>query len=454
MKYFPINTLHRERPIACRVLLQLIVVCLFGFSLLNNGSSVIAADGWTSFQNGVSIIKEQTNKPNIQWKQSLKPIWRITTKGYGQSSPLVWKNHVYISFVLGDNKEQCGLAAYDITDGKLLWEVLEPNPSPRESNVYVSKAAPSPVLDENGIVVLFEEGLLFSCDHSGKKRWQRNLNEEYGAIETNHGIASSLEQDDKHIYVWIEAKTNPYVLKIDKQTGGNKWKAEGLGTTTWASPRLVPVGDQTHLVLSGIGKLAGLDIENGDRLWEFDKISGNSTPTPMPLGNGRFLMGATTGSGNNGTTKASDSNGVIEISPIESGYTVKYVWQCKRATSSFGSPVAHANVAYFVNRTGILFAHDLTSGKELYSQRLSSSMWATPIVANGVLIFPCKDGTLQIISAGREFKQVAKYAVWETEPPADGKGPSFGGPVLYAAIHSNQSLFVRRGDLLVRYKLK
>ena len=153
MKYFPINTLHRERPIACRVLLQLIVVCLFGFSLLNNGSSVIAADGWTSFQNGGSIIKEQTNKPNIQWKQSLKPIWRIATKGYGQSSPLVWKNHVYISFVLGDNKEQCGLAAYEITDGKLLWEVLEPNPSPRESNVYVSKAAPSPVLDENGIVV-------------------------------------------------------------------------------------------------------------------------------------------------------------------------------------------------------------------------------------------------------------------------------------------------------------
>ena len=53
-----------------------------------------------------------------------------------------------------------------------------------------------------------------------------------------------------------------------------------------------------------------------------------------------------------------------------------------------------------------------------------------------------------------DFEQVAKYAVWETKPPADGEGRSFGGPVLYAAIHTNQSLFVRRGDLLVRYKLK
>ena len=68
------------------------------------------------------------------------------------------------------------------------------------------------------------------------------------------------------------------------------------------------MGDGHHLVLSGIKKLAGLDPESGKRLWDFDGISGNSTPTPCPMGNGRFLIGATTGRGESGGGKASDSN--------------------------------------------------------------------------------------------------------------------------------------------------
>lgn len=136
---------------------------------------------------------------------------------------------------------------------------------------------------------------------------------------------------------------------LSKKTGKTEWKSKGLGVTSWSSPRLVPIAEGKHLVLSGSGKIAGLDPKSGERLWEFDGISGNSTPTPIPLGDGRFLIGASEGRGETSGGNAPASNGVIQITKDTNGkFAAAFVWQAKKATSSFGSPVVHQGHAYFV----------------------------------------------------------------------------------------------------------
>ena len=226
-----------------------------------------------------------------------------------------------------------------------------------------SRAAPTSIIDDDQITVLFEGGNLLSLDHQGNELWQRNLVEDFGEIKSRHGLSASLEQNRNTVFVWIERENDPYVLAVSKRDGADRWKVPGLGVTSWSSPRLVPLEQGAHLVLSGIGKLAGFDPASGEKLWEFDDISGNSTPTPVPVGDGRFLIGATTGRTGGSAGKAARSNGLMQISRDKDGkFAADFLWRCKRATSSFGSPLAHGGLAYFVNRQGVIYCVSLNDG--------------------------------------------------------------------------------------------
>ncbi len=335
------------------------------------GSQLIASaeDSYTSFQNGghpIVVSGSLTPESQVQWA--------IELTGYGQSSPVVWRDHVYVTTVDGAQKDVCLVTAFRTADGSKLWQHFVPNVTPQESNNYVSKAAPTPTADELGIVCLFEGGNVIALTHDGSVRWERNLVEDYGPIAARHGLAASVEQSSDSVFLWIERSEDPYIVCLDKQSGEARWKAAGAGATSWAGPRLVPVADGQHLVLSASGVLIGLDPANGQQLWKLDSISGNSTPTPIPLPGDRFLIGATSGRGEDGGNRAAESNGIVRISQATDGsWSASYLWRAKRATSSFSSPIVHAGVALFVNREDVLYGLDVESGEELFAKRLSGS---------------------------------------------------------------------------------
>ncbi len=406
-----------------------------------------AGENWPSFQNGGQVSLESDHAAKLSERK-----WTATIKGYGQSSPVAFNGQVYVTSVSGENKDQYHITAYRIADGEQIWQHDLANATPQENNNYVSKAAPTPAADDNGVICSFEGGNLVALTHEGVVRWERNLVEEYGAIDARHGLAASLEQSDDAVFVWVERQTDPYVLAVDKPTGKTIWKVPGIGATSWASPRLIEVDGGSHLVLSGIGTLKGLDPETGEQLWSFDGISGNSTPTPIPMGEGRFLIGATVGRESSGDGNAAESNGVVAIQQVEPGvWNVDYLWKAKRATSSFGSPIIHSGFAYFVNRSGVLYCLDATSGQEAYAERVGSSVWATPIAFQSRLLFFGKDGVVKSIAAGNTFHVLGEANVLP-DPAADsgaGEANPFGGPTLYAGIAVDNTILVRSGNELI-----
>ena len=165
------------------------------------------------------------------------------------------------------------------------------------------------------------------------------------------------------------------------------------------------------------------------------------------MGAGRFLIGATTGRGESGGGKAADSNGVIQISGnADDGFSADWLWQAEEATSSFGSPVAANGLAWFVNRAGVVYCLDAKTGKENYATRTAGSIWATPIVIGENVYLFGKDGGTTVLKVGAEYQVVAKNELWKAALAGDG--PSFGGPVLYAAVAADSVLLLRRGDRL------
>ncbi len=431
-----------------RVLLSLCMLpAMLGFA----ATRASAADSWTGFQNGGALTRHGAPAPQT-WSPDQGVSWDVALAGYGQSSPVVEADQVYVTSTAGELKEKLFVEAFDRHSGKRLWVHEAKNSSPTKNTLYVSRAAPTPVCDADGVIAFFEGGNLVALDHQGQLRWTRDLVAEFGAIASRHGLGSSLEQDETHVYVWVERDEGPYVLAVAKKSGATVWKVDGLGVTSWSSPRLVPVGEGTHLVLSGSGKIAGLDPESGKRLWTFDDITGNTTPTPIPLGDGRFLIGASVGRGETANaSRAAESNGVIQIETTASGaFQASFVWRATKATSSFGSPIAYQGLAYFVNRSGVVYCLDLETGEQLYAQRSAGSIWATPVAVDDRIYLFGKDGTTTVLQSGKQFQELAVNHLWVNKSaaePAASRG-NFGGPTLYAGAIVGRQVLLRRGDRL------
>ena len=84
--------------------------------------------------------------------------WQVSVTGYGQSSPVIWGDRVFVTSVDGPSKERLVVAAYALADGTMLWKSVTKSTFQEKNSVYVSRAAPTPVVDENGVWAYFESG--------------------------------------------------------------------------------------------------------------------------------------------------------------------------------------------------------------------------------------------------------------------------------------------------------
>jgi hypothetical protein len=78
-----------------------------------------AGDSWPSFQNGGNT-SDAKDLP-LHWSPEQGIAWSVELRGYGQSTPVLWKDRVYVTSVEGDEKEQAHVAAYDAASGKPIW---------------------------------------------------------------------------------------------------------------------------------------------------------------------------------------------------------------------------------------------------------------------------------------------------------------------------------------------
>ena len=116
--------------------------------------------------------------------------WKVELPGHGQSSPVVWGSQVFVTAVEGPNKEKCHVVALNLSDGKEAWRYTLESTHPMKDSLYISRAAPTPVVDDERIVVFFESGDLVALDHQGAELWKRSLGAEYGKFENQFGLSA------------------------------------------------------------------------------------------------------------------------------------------------------------------------------------------------------------------------------------------------------------------------
>jgi len=364
---------------------------------------------WSSFRNGGASVTETL--PTKWDPESTK--WQLELTGYGQSTPVILGDRVFVASVVGGMKENCLIQCVGLKDGKEQWRYEMPSAKQSASNYMASRAAPTPVVDKDGVYVFFETGDLVCVDLSGEKVWHRDLSEEFGEFENNHGLGSSPAHNSTHLFINLEHRGPSHLVAVRKDNGESEWKAERPSGSSWSSPIVVDNESGSQVIVSSAGAVTSYDADSGSELWAVDGLDGNSVPSPT-VHDGKLFIGARLPEfAEEGSIR---SNCCLDIAN-STGTTPKVLWRADKAISDYASPVVVGDFVYFINKVGVLHCLDAADGKLHYRKRLEAPSWATPIASGENLYLFGKDGSTQIVAAGEEYKLVSTNRLWDPKSP-------------------------------------
>lgn len=390
-------------------------------------SGLVRAANWPSLHNGGNTSTDRQRLP-VEWAPDKGVAWTVALPGYGQSSPVVWNGQVYVTAIDGDQKEHCHVRAYDVKTGAKAWEQRFDASVKGKNSYMVSRAAPTPVVDADGVYAFFESGDLHALTHDGKKRWSAALfDAKDKAFDNNHGYGASPTQTEKAVVILVDHKGPSYLLALSKETGKPLWQTERTSRSSWSSPQVTRVGGREQVVVSSGGTVDGYDAASGKQLWSHQGVSGNTICSVAVVGD-RVYVGADMSRRDKNEDTAAASNCCLRIVPdAKEGYEV--VWKAKKALSHYISPLAHRDHVYYLNQAGILYCLEAKTGTQVYAERTSGPAWAQPIAAGDHLYLFHKDGRTTVVKAGAAFAVVAQNRLWPSDqPPLPKRSYDFDPP--------------------------
>lgn len=363
--------------------------------------AVLTASGanvWPGFR-GDGDSHTNARRLPLHWSETKNIAWQADLPGYGQSSPVVWRERIFLTAVQGANKEKLHTFCYDFKTGRALWQREADATFTQKDANTVSKAAPTPAVDSKRVYVFFESGDLLAFDHNGQAQWQRKLAAEYGGYKTNHGLGSSIVQTENAIVVLIAHSGTSFLLAIDKQTGQNRWKTEIKSGGGWSTPLVAQLQGKTHLIVSISGGVTAYDAQTGQAVWTVGGLKGNNIPSPTLAAEQNLLIAGSSDKGMNVAIKLGGTGDV----------TASHVaWRAEEATAYFASPLVHRGLVYFVSKVGIAYCLDAATGAEKWRQRIGGECWASPLAAGDRIYFFTNEGVTVVVKAGPQYEELAK----------------------------------------------
>ncbi|MBL8889181.1 MAG: PQQ-like beta-propeller repeat protein [Planctomycetaceae bacterium] len=421
---------------------------------------------WPGFL-GQGASELNADKFPIQWDVPSALKWHVGLSGHGQSSPVLWGDAVFVTSVEGPMKDTYHVISFDVETGSELWRQSIKNSVPVKNSLYVSRSAPTPVVDAQRLVVLFESGDCVAYNHAGERLWQRDLSKDYGPFVAEFGLAASPCQNETHVFVLLEHDGPSCLIALDKATGETAWKADRSARRSWSSPSIINIGGQPQVVVSSAGSVDGYDPATGQQRWTFTDVGGNTGTTPLDLGEGRFLLGASGGRDGQNVAEAKKTNCLIQVTKTGDDYQVERLWVAEGATPSWASPIMHQGYAYWVNRVGVVYCVDMKTGEVVYNERTKQQCWATPLAVGDRLYLFGKEGICTVIKSGPNFEILAENQLWnddillpeaslaaseETEERRQAAA-NFDRPTVYGYAVGQSTLVIRIGHQLFGLRL-
>ena len=333
------------------------------------------------------------------WSDTQNIKWRTAVPGLGHSSPIVWRDRIFLTTAIDDGAK-VSMLAFNRADGKKLWETVIPSSGIEHVYQKNSRASATPTTDGQLVYASFGTHGLAALDFNGKIVWHRQL----GELKNYHGSAGSpvLYKDRIFLYQDHDGSSNlsSFVAAFDAKSGKTLWWKDRVETVGWGTPIVIRTATRDELIVSSQRRVYAYNPDTGADLWTVRGLTFEVIPTPV-VGHGLVFCS----SGRAGPTFAIRPGGSGDVTATH------VAWSSPKGSPFVPSGLVHGDLLYLVNdMQSILTVFDAKTGALAYQDRLGEprreGFSSSPIAVGNKLFFTNDDGQTFVIEAGRSFKLI------------------------------------------------
>lgn len=387
-----------------------ILSTLAGISLLETAS----AANWPQFRGPGSQGHSTERKVPLEWSSTSNILWKTTIPGEGWSSPIVWKDHVFVTTTT-EGGQSCRVLALHARTGEIRWNKEVFQQVPRRKEGRNSYATPTPATDGRRVFTVFGDGSFAALDFDGKVVW---TNRSY-PFYSQHGLGTSpLLQDGLLITPWDASSEGPdklvgwqkpwdksFVLALDARTGREAWKTfRGPSRIAHGAP--IPWSHKGRLqVVTEAGDVVqGFDLRTGNRLWTSKALGEGKVPSPVIAGNLVFASGGWGGRDSIKAFRLGDQGDLDETN---------LVWEQKKGVPKLSSLICIQPYLFAMTDGGIASCYKVETGEIVWQERVGGNFSSSPVAAANRLYFVGDDGQTTVLEAGPNFHVLARNPLGE-----------------------------------------
>jgi len=382
------------------------------------------AGSWPRFRgpNGEGVAQGQNIPVEFNAERGL--LWKTPIPGDGNSSPIVWDQHIFLQSASHDGKERI-LFCLDAKNGKIRWQRSFQGIHVKLPVASSSLASASAAVDGEAVYIPIWDGSavhLKALDFEGKLLWNRTLS----PWSSQHGPGSSpIVLGDKVILCYdmdkLDAKGNPLpeyhpaaLMAFNKKTGDLVWEAPRPGyRACYSAPFLHERNGKQELIVVSTLSIAGYDPDSGKELWNWDwgwekvKVRWPLRTVASPVMAGDTLI-ATSGDGGG-------DRRMVALTLPKNGGAPSYAWGDGNKLFPYVSgPLAKGDHVYFVNDRGFAGCYHAKTGKQVWYERLEGATFmSSPVLIDGLVYAPSVEGDVFVFAAQPTFTLLAKNTLGE-----------------------------------------
>lgn len=362
------------------------------------------AQEWTRFRgpNGTGL-SDAAGIPT-KW-QTEDYIWKAELPAGGHSSPVIWKDLVFLTGADEENSVR-SVFAVSTTTGKVVWQRDFPLALHNRHKLN-SFASPTCAVDEGRVYASWttpSEYTVKAFTHDGVEVWSKSL----GSFVSQHSGGVSPVVFEELLIVGNEQDQEgggeSFLAALDRRTGEIVWKQDrDSDVVTYSTPcvRVTPDGKQELLFNSKAHGITGIDPLTGRVNWEVKGIFDKRSVSSPVIAAGDIVIGSCgSGGGGNyvvgvkpGTTAAPDSGSVV--------------YKITRQAPYVPTALAKDDLLFLWADNGIVACVDGKSGETHWQKRVGGTFYGSPICIQDRLYCVNTTGDVVVLAASREFAELA-----------------------------------------------
>ena len=264
-----------------------------------------------------------------------------------------------------------------------------------------SKGGPksTPAIEDGVVYALGPKGHLLALDlRDGTDRWRAPLHERLDLAVPDHGFATSPVVSGDLVVIQTGGAGGPALTAVDKRTGEIEWTTDSE-QADFQTPVPTELAGVPQILSVTNRAVRGVAAATGATLWSWFDYGTHSVPTPILLGDDRFLLPGMYGS-------------VAFRVALDSRFQLRaeHLWKTNELKRSLASPVLHEGYLYGFS-DAFLVCVSAADGKRAWKSR-SPGGHGLIGVDDRLVVFG-KGGTVVVVEATPdEYREQARIDVF------------------------------------------